>query len=230
MRKLLILCLLLSTMLLSATERYSLSALGVYGYSTPWLHHGGAALCAELPINEHFEMDVRGEALSSDVYTVGTSMRPKFPLPVGDMYIDASVLYRAIHRNRIHDVNYALSLGYRMDYVEVQVGVYNKLVGEMRMSWHDMDAWVNEPFNLLYKVRFGYLKQDAKWNLYGTISDFTEWQYERHWQLLFGIGGYYSFTEHHRMMVDVECKPAGMFHLDANFYGLTARLGYTYLF
>jgi len=57
-----------------------------------------------------------------------------------------------------------------------------------------------------------------------------DYQMERMWQPLFMIGAWYDVTDHWRINMGVQCKPTGMFHLDATFYGATLRAGFSYKF
>ena len=50
------------------------------------------------------------------------------------------------------------------------------------------------------------------------------------WQPLFMVNAYYDVTDHWRLQFGAQCKPTGMFHLDATFYGATARAGFSYRF
>lgn len=62
------------------------------------------------------------------------------------------------------------------------------------------------------------------------ISNVDDYQMERMWQPLFMVGAWYDVTNNWRLNFGVQCKPTGMFHLDATFYGATARAGFTYRF
>ncbi|MBP5290007.1 MAG: hypothetical protein J6Y76_01145, partial [Paludibacteraceae bacterium] len=73
-----------------------------------------------------------------------------------------------------------------------------------------------------------------------AASDYTELEYERHWQPIFMVGGYYDLPFYNvfsrsdnlrgnirniRLLTEVYFKPTGMFHLNATFYGVKAKLG-----
>ena len=226
----------------TAAQPYSLSVLGTYGYNTTWGHFGGGELKAFMPVNQNVEVEAAAEALSSDVYTVSATVRPKFPLPVGEMYVDASILYSNINRNRTHDFVGALSLGYKMDYVNVQVGCFTQTFAGYGRTWNSEDDYVTDPFNILYRISVNVRPLCERWNIYFGMTDFTELQYERMWQPLFFLGAYYDFppasnfeyeynaASHFRLLAEVICKPTGMFHLDASFYGAKVKLGFAYKF
>lgn len=224
----------------SAKKPYSITALGEYGYNTTWSHFYGGELRANLPFNDYFELDVAGEGLTSKVYTFSVTGRPTFALPVGELFIDGTMFFSLIDRNRIADYVMAASLGYRMDYVSVQLGTFCQIFGDMDYNYHSLSSYSVDPFNVLYRLQVNVRPQTSPWNLYFGASDYTELEYERHWQPIFFLGGFYDLPFYNvfsksdnlhgnirniRLLAEVYCKPTGMFHLDASFYGIKAKLG-----
>ena len=156
--------------------------------------------------------------------------RPKFELPVGELFIETDVYYKALARNRISDITAGLGVGYRMDYVSVTLGVFARVMDDWDRDWHSNDTYVVEPFNLLYRLEVFCRPQSNPWNLSFLFSNVDDFQMERMWQPLFGINGWCDVADHWRLIFGVQCKPTGMFHLDATFYGATARFGFSYRF
>ena len=241
MKKLFLLCTLGLLLALSASAKpYSVTVLGEYGYNTTWGHFGGGEVRANLPFNDYFELDVAGEGLSSRVYTLSATARPKFPLPVGEMFLDGTLFYSAVQRNRIANYVMAASVGYRMDYVSIQLGIFGQVFRDIDLSYHSLDGHAVEPFNLLYRLQINTRPEQSPWNIYLGASDYTELEYERHWQPIFFLGGYYDLPYYNvfsksdnlrgnirniRLLAEVYCKPTGMFHLNATFYGVKAKVG-----
>jgi hypothetical protein len=128
------------------------------------------------------------------------------------------------------DITAALGIGYRMDYVSATFGVFARVLSDWDRSWYSNESYVVEPFNLLYRVEAFVRPQDNPWNVSFMISNIDDYQMERMYQPLFHVGGYYDFDEQWRLNFGVQCKPTGMFHLDATFYGMTLRAGFTYRF
>ena len=223
-------------------QPYSLTLLAEYGYNKTWLHYGGAQIKAFLPVNEHVEITLIAEGLSSNVYSAGLNVRPKMALPIGELFFDATVHYSAIQRNRIHDAITATSIGYRMDYVSAQVGCFYRTMASYDRAWHSEEEYLCEPFNFLYRIAANVRPLCSRWNIYMGFANFNETQFERPWQPLFFLGGYYDFApssnfeytyraaSHFRLLFEATCKPTGMFHLNANFYGATAKFGFAYKF
>ena len=211
-------------------RRYSLSTLGEYSYNKTWSHHANLDLQALLPFNPYFEMETKVQLSTANVYSGVVQLRPKFELPVGELFLETDLYARFIARNRISDYTAALALGYRMDYVSVTLGVFGRVFSDWDRSWHSNESYVAEPFNLLYRLEVFCRPQANPWNLSFLFSNVDDYQMERMWQPLFGVGAWYNMNEHWRLNFFAQCKPTGMFHLDATFYGATVRAGFSYRF
>ena len=211
-------------------RKYSLSGLVEYSYNKTWGHHANFDIQSLMPINPHFELEARLQFSTANVYSGALQLRPKFELPVGELFLETDVYYRAIARNRIGDITAALGVGYRMDYVSITLGVFSRVIDDWNRSWYNEESFVVEPFNLLYRLEVFCRPQNNNWNLSFMFSNIDDYQMERMWQPLFGIGAWYDINEHWRLNFMAQCKPTGMFHLDATFYGATGRVGFTYRF
>ena len=211
-------------------RKYSLTGMVEYSYNTTWGHHANFDIQSLMPINAHFEMEAKLQFSTANVYTGVVQLRPKFELPVGELFVETDVLYKVIARNRMSDIDAALAVGYRMDYVSITLGVFCRVLDDWDRSAHSEDNYVVEPFNLLYRIVAFCRPQNNNWNLSFLFSNVDDYQMERMWQPLFGIGAWYDINEHCRLNFSAQCKPTGMFHLDATFYGATGRVGFTYRF
>ncbi|MCM1035610.1 MAG: hypothetical protein NC038_07740 [Paludibacter sp.] len=200
-----------------------------YGYNYTWEHYAWIDAMAFMPINAHFEMDVAAQANLANVYTIGVTMRPKFPVKVGEVFLETRLLYKAVERNRLHDFNGGFSVGYRMDYLSLQIGIAGRIMEEMQADWHSENAPLFEPL-MLYAVEAYVRPQVSRWNISARIANFDTWQTERFFQPLFMLNGRLNLTDKLRLLIGVECKPTGMFHLNASFYEAQASLGIVYAF
>ena len=211
-------------------RRYSLTGMVEYSYNTIWSHHANMDIQALMPINPHFEMEAKLQFSTANVYTGGLQLRPKFELPVGELFVETDIMYRAIARNAIGDITAGIGLGYRMDYVSVTLGVFSRVLDNWDRSWYDDENYVIEPFNLMYRIEVFCRPQNNPWNLSFMFSNVDDYQMERMWQPLFSVGAWYDISDNWRLVFGAQCKPTGMFHLDATFYGATFRTGFTYRF
>ena len=235
MKRILLLLLLCPVWVMAANpgfgdRRYSISGMVEYSYNTTWSHHGNFDIQALMPINPHFEMEAKLQLSTANVYTGALQLRPKFELPVGELFIETDMMYKAVARNRMGDITALIGVGYRMDYVSVTIGSFTRIVDDYDRDWHQTDNYVVEPFNLMYRLEVFCRPQTNNWNLSFLFSNMDDYQMERMWQPIFAIGAYYDVTEHWRINMGVQCKPTGMFHLDATFYGATCRAGFSYRF
>ena len=210
--------------------RYEVTGRLEYSYNKSWGHHANIDAQALLPINKHFEMNVNLQASFKNVYTVGVILRPKFPLPVGEMFFDTEVLYKAVVRARQMDLVTALSLGWRFDYLSVQIGSFCRVMESYDRVENSEEGYNVEPFNLLYRLEVFARPQACNWNISAVFANYDDFQFERMWQPLFMLGGRYDIDHNWRVHLQAECKPTGMFHLNAAFYGATVRAGFTYRF
>lgn len=231
-----VLCILYSVLLLAAgnpgfgDRRYSVSGLVEYSYNKTWGHHANFDIQGLMPFNPHFEMEAKLQLSTANVYTGAVYLRPKFELPVGEMFLETDIMYRAVARNRIGDITAALAVGYRMDYVSVTLGVFSRVMDDWNRDWHTNDTYVVEPFNLLYRLEVFCRPQANPWNLSFVFTNVDDKHMERMWQPLFMVNAYYDVVEHWRLLFGAQCKPTGMFHLDATFYGASLRAGFSYRF
>lgn len=204
---------------------YEIGIDAVYGHNTTWKHYGGAGLSAYLPFHRCFEAEIRTQYMSAGDFTTSLSARPKYALPVGELFLDAGACCRMLHKYWSNDLCAALSVGYRMDYVNAQLGLFTRWMKDM-----DGGGSQNEAVNILYRISFRVRPASSVWNLGGGASNFTEFEYERPWQPIFFIDGYYGISAHLRVKAAVHIKPTGIFHLTAGYYGIRTALGLTYIF
>lgn len=212
-------------------ERYSISLTGFYGWNNTWLSHGGVDVNAHLPVNPHFELDVATEYNSASIWAFTVVTRPKFPLRVGELFLDWGF------HNRLFFADYQTawlsltgSFGYRMDYVSVQFGIVSNFICDMKRDWKTEDENIYEPFNLLYKIAVNVRPFTSCWNIQLSMANYTDYEYERTWLPIFSVRGNYNFLNHFSAMLDVYFKSAGRFHLNNHFSGILVRAGIKYMF
>lgn len=209
---------------------YELTGTGIYGYNQTYRSHAGLSLSGFQPVNSGFEAEEYMELAGPGVFSFSATARPKFALPAGEIFLDGTAFYRSFSSYRSAEFVAAGSVGYRMDYVSAQFGMFSRTMMDMDRKVHDNENFVSEPFNLLYRVSFQLRPYSSVWNVGGGFSNYTGYEYERMWQPLFFLNGSYRFNEHLRLDAEVLCKPTGMFHLVASFYGVRSSVGLSYIF
>lgn len=215
---------------LCASEQYSISLDMGYGHNLTYGSFANFDLGAYMPINTHFEMQANVRMSTANTYAVGVQMRPKFALPVGEMYIEDRLLTSFIRREQFLDFVHALSVGYRMQYVNVQLGMTNRVMLPPTYELSSGDTFVCEPFDLLYRLEVYVRPATSVWNLSLALANVDEYQIERMWQPMFYLGGWYDIDEHWRISLNGKLKLAGMFHLNAHYYASEVRVGAEYKF
>lgn len=215
---------------LCASEQYSISLDMGYGHNLTYGSFANFDLGAYMPLNTHFEMQANVRMSTANTYTVGVQMRPKFALPVGEMYIEDRLLTSFIRREQFLDFVHALSVGYRMQYVNVQLGMTNRVMLPPTYELSSGDTFVCEPFDLLYRIEVYVRPATSVWNLSLALANVDEYQIERMWQPMFYLGGWYDIDEHWRISLNGKLKLAGMFHLNAHYYASEVRVGAEYKF
>lgn len=215
---------------LCASEQYSISLDMGYGHNLTYGSFANFDLGAYMPLNTHFEMQANVRMSTANTYAVGVQMRPKFALPVGEMYIEDRLLTSFIRREQFLDFVHALSVGYRMQYVNVQLGMTNRVMLPPTYESSAGDTFVCEPFDLLYRLEVYVRPATSVWNLSLALANVDEYQIERMWQPMFYLGGWYDIDEHWRISLNGKLKLAGMFHLNAHYYASEVRVGAEYKF
>jgi len=211
-------------------NRYNISLYGVYGYNETFGHVGGFDLVGYLPINKYFEMDAALEFQSPQTCAVSAFARPKFPLPVGELFLDGAVNFRYWGTYSMGTLATSGSFGYRMDYVSVQIGMNSLVLLDMLREKGSGSENVSEPFNLTYRLAFNVRPSTSVWNINFGVSNYNLYEFERDWQCIFFLGGHYDFTKDFTALLEAELKPTGIFHMNARFWGLNIRAGVKYRF
>lgn len=211
-------------------ERFALEVSAEYAYNRTYAHFANINLRAFMPINTHFEMQANIRLSSANVYAGALTVRPKFPLPVGDLFLETDLFYTALARNRANDFCAAVALGYRMDYVSVRIGMFGRVMNDWNTDYHSAAAYVCEPFNMLYEIKVGCRPSDCPWNIWVALSNIDDFQMERAWQPIFRLGARYDIDTHWRTILEGEIKPTGIFHLNATLYSAYLRAGFAYRF
>ena len=212
------------------TNRYAVRLNVGYLHNTTYGSYAGFDIGAFMPINEHFEMQADLRFTTANTHSIGVQLRPKFAVPVGEMFIENRLLAGLYPRDGINDLTETLAIGYRMEYVSVQLGMSTRLIIQSPYNWHDSQNIIVEPFNLCYRIEAFVRPQVSPWNISLCISNMTDYQIERLWQPIFMLGGLYKIDEHWQVNLSALCKPTGMFHLNAKYYAAEVRAGFAYNF
>ena len=201
-----------------------------YAHNLTYGSYANFDLDAYMPINKHFDMQANIRTSTANVHSMGVQLRPKFRLPKGELYLEDRLMMRFAMRDNYRDFVHAISVGYMMQYVNVQVGMSNRIITPLPYEHHSEDAMILEPFDAVYRVEAFVRPQSAAWNISLCLSNMDNYQIERMWAPMFYLGGWYDINPHWRVRLSGKMKLAGMFHLNAHYYSAELRAGAEYRF
>ena len=209
---------------------YSVSLHAGYGHNLTYGSFANFDIDAYMPINPYFEMQANVRTSTANFYTIGVQLRPKFALPKGELYIEDRLMARFIARDQVDELLHAISIGYGMQYIDVQLGVINRVIMPLPYERNTLDKYIVEPFQLLYRVEGFVRPVTSSWNIAIAISNADNYMIERPWTPMLYLGGWYDVNEHWRVRLSGKYKNAGMFHMNAHYYAAEVRVGAEYRF
>lgn len=215
---------------LVASSPYSLSLKVGYAHNLTYGSFANFDIDAYCPINQYFEAEANIRTSTANFYTAGLQLRPKFELPVGELFLEDRLMGRFVTRDKVNEFTHAISLGYRMQYVSVQLGIFSRVIVPMPYERNSDNSYIAEPFNLLYRVEAFVRPQTSCWNISVAISNVDDYMMERAWIPMLYLGGWYDVNDHWRLRLAGKYKNAGMFHMNAHYYAAEVNLGAEYRF
>lgn len=211
-------------------DSYGITVLGVYDYSKTFSHQGGVDIAGHMPFHTYIEADAGFEFLGPKILAGTLAARPKLPLKVGELFLDTAVHLRAFNSFEAGTFALAASLGYRMDYVSVQMGIQRTVLHSFRKAPGDGGSDIVEPVNPIFRIAFNVRPCTSPWNISFGAGNFTLYKYERFYYPIFFLGGHVDITSHLTLQAEVDLQFSGIFNMTAHFNELTARAGLTYNF
>jgi hypothetical protein len=89
-------------------------------------------------------------------------------------------------------------------------------------------GWITEPFNIYYELNVHLLKKVEDWKVDLTITNNEMFELERHYQPSFIAWCCHYPTDRLGISFGIGCKPAGMFHMSADYYQTYIKTGVCY--
>ena len=211
-------------------SQYAVSLHVGYAHNLTYGSYANFDIDAYMPINPYFEMQANVRTSTANVHTLGVQLRPKFELPKGELYLEDRLMARFIARDQVNEFLHAISLGYRMQYVNVEFGLINRVMMPLPYERNTLNKFIVEPFQLLYRVEGFVRPMTSPWNIAIAISNADNYMIERPWTPMLYLGGWYDVDEHWRVRLSGKYKNAGMFHMNAHYYAAEVRVGAEYRF
>lgn len=230
MKRLFLFSLLCLCALAYAQSPYSLSLHAGYGHNLTYGSFATFDIDAQLPINQYFEAEANLRTSTANVHTLGVQLRPKFALPVGELFWEDRLMANFLLRDHVNEFAHAISLGYRMQYVSAQLGLFSRVMVPMPYERNSTNGTISEPFKLLYRIEAFVRPETSRWNLAVAISNVDDFVMERPWTPMLYIRGWYDVSQHWRLHLAGKYKNAGMFHMNAHYYASEVRVGAEFRF
>ncbi len=229
MRKTLIITILTMLAMSAAaqTRDIGLTALGDYSYNTTYGSSAGLDLIADIPVGCHFDCEPALQMTTAGVHTAALQTRSLFPLGKSSFYLKNRMAFKDVARSGMYDACLGLSFGWVSQHFDLEAGMFGRTMDRFGRDIHSTDAPLCEPFNLIYSVKLILRNAKSPWNIWASGSNVDLFQFERMWQPIVAVGGWYDLSDRLSLRLEAVCKPTGMFHLNAEFYSINARAGIT---
>ena len=108
------------------------------------------------------------------------------------------------------------------------VGIDGKWISGKLGYYYRMYGNIQEPFNIYYELRADFLSMLESWKLELVITNNEIFELERHYQPSFILESCHYMKNSIGLSMGLGCKPAGMFHLSADYYQAFLNLGVHY--
>lgn len=208
-------------------RHWTVGANAVYGYNCTQQHYGGANIQATLPIHKYFQMEASLQALSNSSVATSVTARPVLPVGSSEFYLDATLLCNPYTRQQSMILSSAFLLGYRHDYVNVQLGIANNWLYDTAPK---AGKAVFEPALLQYRLELCARPSSSPWNIGGGITNFSQYKFERVWQPSLFAEAYADISRHLRFNTIVYLMPDGAVSLTTSSYSVICSAGLSYMF
>lgn len=183
-----------------------------------------------IPINSNFELSSSIGASTANAYTIAAHIRPKFGLPVGELYCQSDIWYNAIARNLLHDLSSALGMGYRFDYLNLYIGCGMRILTPMYQDAHSLSKAIIEPYNVVYQIDVFVRPTVNRWNLYFSLTNISETQMYRTFEPQLLVNVLFRIDTHWTVYLGGQYQCAGLMNLTPTYYGHRVQTKVTYSF
>lgn len=135
--------------------------------------------------------------------------------------ISAEILLNYSNLSTVNNISAGAGIGLSGKWIEGKLGYYYRLFG-------NSGNMVNEPFNIYYEFYCNLLPETEDWDLQIGITNNEIFELERHYQPSFIAKCCYYPAQNIGVSISAGCKPAGMFHLSADYYQSHVKIGVCY--
>ena len=147
--------------------------------------------------------------------------RPAYILKYNWGKVSAETLFIYRNQTSVNSFGAGAGAGITGKWIGVKLGYY------YHIYMHKGES-IKEPFNIFYELDVNLLPTIESWDLQLRITNSERFELERHYQPTFIAQCSYNIKEDLSLSMGIGCKPAGMFHLSADYYQSFLNLGICY--
>ena len=149
----------------------------------------------------------------------------KIPYKKWEFYLIQKNMYNRYVWN-IQESVFFFGVGLKVDRFDAKIGVSARVISPVGTFKNS----IFEPWNLQYDIGVSvfpkFPAKPKKWNLRLGISNFDAFYFERAEVIILSLKGDYHFTDKWSIFCQGNFRPAGNFHMAANYYSFYFQTGF----
>ena len=221
MRYLSVIILIFVSNIVFSAERLALKVGTELGssYTTDFI--GGGFIIPELNLAKNIQTFGGMQMTNEKTIALFFSNEIKIPYKKWDFRLIQKCMY-TYYVWDIQEVVFLFGAGAKYSRFDARFGISTRVI----MPSGSSKNIVFEPFNLQYDIGVSVFPQLKKWNLRFGISNYDDFLFERAEVFIFSIKGDYRFSEKWGIFCKANFRPAGNFHMSANYYSFYFQTGF----
>lgn len=171
----------------------------------------------------HFNPDfsISGGVQYNSIGKTAVEAHPTYHKQVDSGKLSVETLLAYTNLSSLNSCSFGVGAALDFEMARVRLGYYCRLYG-------GQGEMITEPFNIYYELKVHCLKRIEDWNLDFVITNCEIFELERHYQPSFIAEGGFNPTDKMGFCFGIGYKPAGMFHIAADYYQTFIKTGICY--
>lgn len=156
--------------------------------------------------------------------TIGKSsieVRPSYIFDLSWGRLSGDILLNYTDFGAINSIAAGAGIGLKGKWIGGKAGYYYRY-------FRGIGGAIVEPFNIYYEFHVNILPMVEKWDLQFMITNNEIFELERHYQPSFIVACSHNIGNRFGIMLNVGCRPAGMFNMSADYYNSFIKTGVCY--
>ena len=180
-----------------------------------------SAFSLETEQNFDSNLQLSGGIQYNTIGRTALEARPAYTVKFDWGNISAETLFIYRNQTSVNSFVTGAGAGISSKWINVKAGYYYHIYRHAGES-------IKEPFNIFYEMSVNLLATVDSWNLQLRITNSERFELERHYQPSFIAQCSHDLNDSLSLSMGIGCKPAGMFHLSADYYQSFLNLGICY--